>query len=127
MHHAVKQAQLLQNKHNAVPVSVPKPDGKEQVDSNPIAQQAPYGQNIVSQPMENNIVTLPPPIDSSFTVGSGQDTARKQIFVPRPMEQNYSVTHTRPLNKTYNVGPVQQNVKQTVDNVPACPHVYNPI
>ena len=77
--------------------------------------------------MENNFVTLPPPLDSSFTVGSGQDTARKQIFVPKPTEQNYYVTHTPPLNKTYNVGPVQQNVKQKVDNVPAYPHVYKPI
>ena len=43
------------------------------------------------------------------------------------MEQNYYVTHTSPLNKTYNVGPVQYNVKQKADNVPAYPHVYNPI
>ena len=71
--------------------------------------------------------TLPPPLDSSFTVDSGQNIACKQIFVPQPMEQNYYVTHTPPLNKTYNVGPVQQNVKQKEDNVLAYPHVYNPI
>ena len=96
MHHTVKQEQLFQNKHNTVPVSVPKPDRKEQVVSYPIAQQAPYGQNVVSQPVQNNFVTLPSPLDSSFTVGSGQDTARKQICVPQPMEQNYYVTHLDP-------------------------------
>ena len=117
VHHAVKQEQVIQNKHNTVPVSVPKP----------IAKHAPYGQNIVSQTMENNFVTLPPRLNSSFSVGSGQDTARKQILVPQPMEQNYYVTHPPPLSKTYNVCPVQQNVKQKVDNVPAYPHVYDPI